>query len=55
MTEAKDRKDEFYDRAHQIDIQDRTRTRLEPSEEHLKSPLAALAKALECLEDACEC
>ena len=47
--------DEFYDRAHQNDIQDGTRNRLEPWEEHLKSPLAALAKALDCLEDAYEC
>ena len=32
------------------DILERTRTRLGLSEEHLKSPVAALAKALECLE-----
>ena len=38
-----------------IDIQDRTRTRLELWEEHLKSPLAAQAKVLECLEVAFEC
>ena len=30
-----------------------TKTRLELRQEHLKDPLAALAKALECLENPC--
>ena len=41
----------FFDPARKEDILGRTRTRLEVWEEHLKDPMAALAKALECLEN----
>ena len=45
----------FFDAAHRKDIQDSARTRLESWEEHLESPVAALAKALECLDAVDEC
>ena len=47
MNAARDRSVEFYDPARSDDIQGRTKTR----EEHVKDPVAALAKALECLEN----
>ena len=43
--------EEFYDPVCEEDILGRTTTRLELWEEHLKDPLAALAKALGCLEN----
>ena len=52
---AKDREDEFYDATHQKDIQGRTQLRRGLWEEQLKSPVASLAKALECLEATNEC
>ena len=55
MKAAKDREDEFYDPARENDIQGKPQTRLELWEEHLKSPGAALAKALACLEGVYEC
>ena len=45
------RVEEYYDPARKEDILGRTETRLELWEEHLKDPIAALAKALECLEN----
>ena len=51
MTAAWDRSEEFCDPAGKEDISDRTRTRLDLWEEHLKDPLAALATALECLDN----
>ena len=47
---AKDRKEEFYDPAREEDISRRNQTRLELWEEHLKDPIAALDKALKCVE-----
>ena len=52
MKAASDRDEEFYDPARTEDILGRTQTRLELREAHLKDPVAALAKALECLEAA---
>ena len=45
MKAAKDRKEEFYDRAREEDISTRNKTRLELWEGHLKDPIAALDKA----------
>ena len=53
MRAAKDGEDKLYHPTYQKKKTFRkepTRTRLGMSEEHLKSPVAALAKALECLE-----
>ena len=50
MKAAKDRKEEFYDPAREEDISRRNKTRLELWEEHLKDPIAALDKALKCVE-----
>ena len=47
---AKDRRDEFYDPAREEDMSRRNKTRLELWEEHLKDPIAALDKALKCVE-----
>ena len=47
---AKDRKEESYDLAREEDISKRNKTRLELWEEHLKDPVAALDKALKCVE-----
>ena len=49
---ARDGSEEFCDPARKEDIQGRTKTRLGLWEEHLKDLVAALAKALECLEAA---
>ena len=55
MKAAKDRDhDFFYDPTHQKDIQGGPQTRLEVWKEHLKSQVAVLAKAFECLEGICE-
>ena len=51
MKAVRDRSEEFCDPARKEDISGRTKTRLELWEEHLKDPMAALAKALECLEN----
>ena len=51
MKAAKDRRDEFYDRAREHNIFGRNKTRLEQWEEHLKDPVAALDKSLKCVED----
>ena len=48
MTAAWDRGEEYLDPARKEDILGGTETRLE---EHVEDPLAALAKALECLEN----
>ena len=45
MKAAKDRKEEFYDRAREEDISTRNKTRLELWEGHLKDTIAALDKA----------
>ena len=45
---ARDRRDEFHDSARKNDILRRPQTRLELWEEHLRSPVAALTKALDC-------
>ena len=50
MKAAEDRDEQFCDPTHQKDMQGRPQTRLVLWEEHLKSPVAALAKALECFE-----
>ena len=51
MKAAWNRGEEFYDPARKEDILGRTKTRLELWEEHLKDPMAALAKSLESLEN----
>ena len=51
MKAAKDRREEFYDPARKDNILGRNKTRLEWWEEHLKDPIVALDKALECAED----
>ena len=48
---ALERCEEYYDPARKEDTLGRTKTRLEWWEEHLKDPVPALAKALECLEN----
>ena len=48
---AWDRCEECYDPARKEDILGRTKTRLDLWEEHLKNPIVAMAKALECLEN----
>ena len=48
---AKDRKEEFYDRARKDNILGRNTTRMELWEEDLKDPFVALDKALKCVED----
>ena len=50
MKAAKDRREEFYDPARKDNILGRKKTRLELWEEHLKDPIAALDKALKCVE-----
>ena len=50
MNAAKDRKEGFYGPAREEDISRRNRTRLELWEAHLKHPIAALDKALKCVE-----
>ena len=50
MKAAKDRKEEFNDPANEEDISRRNKTRLDLWEEHLKDPIAALDKALKCVE-----
>ena len=54
MKAAWDRCEEFYDPTRKEDFLGRTKTRLELCEEHLKDPMAALAKALECLQNPCQ-
>ena len=51
MKAAWDRGEDYYDPARKEDILGRTKTRLDLWEEHLKDPIVALAKALECLEN----
>ena len=51
MRAAKDRKEEFNDRACEEDILGRNKTRLELWEEHLKDPIVEMDKALKCVED----
>ena len=51
MKAAKDRKEEFYDRARKDNILERNATRLELWEEHLKDQIVALDEALKCVED----
>ena len=55
MKAARNREEQFYDPTHQKHIQGRPQTRLGLWEERLKRPVAALAKAPECLEAAYEC
>ena len=50
MKAAWDRGEEYYDPARKEDILGRTKTRLDLWEGHLNDRIAALAKALECLE-----
>ena len=50
MKTAKDRKEKFYDSAREEDISRRNKTRLELWEQQLKDPIAALGKALMCVE-----
>ena len=50
MNAAKDRKEEFNDRAREEDNSKRNKTRLELWEQNLKDPIAALDKALKCVE-----
>ena len=51
MKAAWERSEEYYYPARKDDILGRTKIRPELWEEHLKNPLAALAKALKCLEN----
>ena len=51
MKAAWDRGEDNYDRARKDDLLGRTKTRLDLWEEHLKDPMVALAKALECLDN----
>ena len=55
MKAARDRDNEFHDPARKNDILDRPQTRLELWEEHLKSLVAALTKALDCLDAVYDC
>ena len=55
MKAAKDREEQLHDQTRQKDIQGTPQTRMGLWEEHLKSPVADLAKALECLEAAFGC
>ena len=50
MKAAKDRKEEFNDRAREEDNSKRNKTRLELWEQNLKDPIAALDKVLKCVE-----
>ena len=50
MDAAKDRKEKFYGSAREEDISRINKTRFELWEEHLKDPMAALDKALKCVE-----
>ena len=50
MKAAKNREEELYDPIHSKDIEERTQIRLGLWEAHVKSPVAALAKALEYLD-----
>ena len=50
MKAAWDRSEDCYDPARKEDILGRTRTRLVLWEEHLRDPIVALAKALQCFE-----
>ena len=49
----RERKEEFYDPAREEDISKRNSTRLELWDEHLKDPIAALDKAVKCVESQC--
>ena len=51
MRAARGRGEDFYDPARKDNILGRNKTPLELSEEHLKNPIAALDRALNCLED----
>ena len=51
MKAAWDSCEEYYDPARKEDILGRTKTRLDLWEEHVKDPIVALAKALECLDN----
>ena len=51
MKAAWDRCEDYYDPARKQGILGKTRTRLDLWREHFKDPIAALAKALECLEN----
>ena len=53
MKAAKDRREEFNDLARKDNILGRNKTQLKLWEEHLKSPIVALDKALKCVEDQC--
>ena len=50
MKEANDKGVDYYDTNHQQEFETRAQFRLNLWAIHLKSPTAALAKALECLE-----
>ena len=52
---AWDRSEEYHDPARKEVILCRTRTRLDLWDEHLKDPIAALAKALECIGNSLWC
>ena len=47
---AKDREEEFYDLSRADNIRERNKTRQDAWEEHLKDPMKALEKAMQCLE-----
>ena len=55
MEAAWDRSEEFYDPGRKEDILGGTKTCLDLWEEHLKDPIASLAKALESLDNPCMC
>ena len=50
MRAARDRGEDFYDPARADNIMGWNKTRLDLLEEHLKDPMAALDKAMSCLE-----
>ena len=54
MKAAKEREKEYYDSARKDNMLGRRKTRLELWEEHLQDPIAALEKALTCLENPSE-
>ena len=51
MKAAKDREEDFCDPARKDNVLGRNKTRLELWEEHLKEPIVALDKALQCVGD----
>ena len=51
MKAARERGEEFYDPNRKDNMLGRKQTRLELWEEHLRNPIVALEKALQCVEN----